>query len=527
MAQYQAELQLLQQIQQLYEQDQARRVAQQRAAYQALAQQLQPIAGQIQDIVAKQTGAQTGFASGFSDALKQIANQSAGSASADVAGFGMPGEIAPHGQEMADVTFGLHGYIPATGFSNFGAAQAAAAAMLPATALRQGEADISRSMSQFQSENLLPLQVERLRLAASLPQRRAEYAETQSRTRSAKRQEAIDLYNAGFLSQRELARQLGVRRWKRFPDILKGEGPAELDIREVGGDLVSINPRTGKVQVVYQGPQETNYHYFQKSDGSDWRINEDTGHMEQIGGPEATPPVRTGSPTTGYDFWDGQTGAHLGHMPATAPSSSGTKVTPKVRATARRLAKEAFYGTTKTYSDPLTGEERKVREDRLGYEGAFDLLVSKGIPPMLAWQTLKRYYPKAPRPKASPAASGGTYTGPTDMSSTSRQQRKLYAQQIGQQLAGGFGWGSGSEWDALVRLWTNESGWDWLIPNYQGSGAYGIPQALPASKMSSAGADWKTNPATQIRWGLNYIKQRYGSPSRALAFWMRQNPHWY
>ncbi len=59
------------------------------------------------------------------------------------------------------------------------------------------------------------------------------------------------------------------------------------------------------------------------------------------------------------------------------------------------------------------------------------------------------------------------------------------------------------------------------------SGAYGIPQSLPASKMSSAGADYVTNAMTQIRWGLTYIVGRYDTPCGALGFWNAQSPHWY
>jgi hypothetical protein len=85
---------------------------------------------------------------------------------------------------------------------------------------------------------------------------------------------------------------------------------------------------------------------------------------------------------------------------------------------------------------------------------------------------------------------------------------------LGQQLASGYGWGSGAEWTCLDELWTRESGWR-MVWNYQGSGAYGIPQALPASKMASAGADYMTDPATQIRWGLGYIRATYGDPCTA------------
>jgi TP901 family phage tail tape measure protein len=90
-------------------------------------------------------------------------------------------------------------------------------------------------------------------------------------------------------------------------------------------------------------------------------------------------------------------------------------------------------------------------------------------------------------------------------------------------LARGF---QASEWNALRQLWTNESGWRVNAENAS-SGAYGIPQALPASKMASAGSDWRTNPATQIAWGLDYIKARYGTPSFALASWNSRSPHWY
>ena len=75
-----------------------------------------------------------------------------------------------------------------------------------------------------------------------------------------------------------------------------------------------------------------------------------------------------------------------------------------------------------------------------------------------------------------------------------------------------------------VPLWAGESGWRWNAEN-PSSGAYGIPQALPGSKMASAGADWQTNPATQIEWGLGYIRDVYGSPCGAWGF--KQSHGWY
>lgn len=81
-----------------------------------------------------------------------------------------------------------------------------------------------------------------------------------------------------------------------------------------------------------------------------------------------------------------------------------------------------------------------------------------------------------------------------------------------------------SEFGCLVALWNKESGWNHVAIN-RNSGAYGIPQALPGEKMASAGADWATNPETQIRWGLGYIEGRYGSPCAAWGHSQAKN--WY
>lgn len=87
------------------------------------------------------------------------------------------------------------------------------------------------------------------------------------------------------------------------------------------------------------------------------------------------------------------------------------------------------------------------------------------------------------------------------------------AQDIAYGMVKARGWGDG-EFACLVALWNKESGWRVNAYNAS-SGAYGIPQALPGNKMGSAGADWETNPATQISWGLGYIGGRYGTPCGA------------
>lgn len=95
---------------------------------------------------------------------------------------------------------------------------------------------------------------------------------------------------------------------------------------------------------------------------------------------------------------------------------------------------------------------------------------------------------------------------------------------IAQQLAAQRNWGAGPNWTALQWLIQKESGWDPRAQN-PSSGAYGLPQALPGSKMASAGADWRTNPATQIRWMLGYIADRYTTPIKAMQFHRKHN--WY
>ncbi|WP_225859594.1 aggregation-promoting factor C-terminal-like domain-containing protein [Streptomyces albicerus] len=81
-----------------------------------------------------------------------------------------------------------------------------------------------------------------------------------------------------------------------------------------------------------------------------------------------------------------------------------------------------------------------------------------------------------------------------------------------------------AQFAAFSKIVEHESGWNVTATN-SSSGAYGLVQALPGSKMASAGSDWKTNPETQIEWGLDYMKSRYGSPVGAWNFW--QSNGWY
>lgn len=118
-------------------------------------------------------------------------------------------------------------------------------------------------------------------------------------------------------------------------------------------------------------------------------------------------------------------------------------------------------------------------------------------------------------PEPQPGASITTSTTPVTTTSAVKQYALDH-------LAD-YGWGPG-QFEPLEKLWERESGWNYRAINHS-SGATGIPQALPGNKMASAGADWRTNPETQIDWGLGYIKDRYGSPAAAWEHSERYN--WY
>ena len=85
-------------------------------------------------------------------------------------------------------------------------------------------------------------------------------------------------------------------------------------------------------------------------------------------------------------------------------------------------------------------------------------------------------------------------------------------------------WGNKRQHGCLTELWNGESHWNYQAHNYR-SGAHGIPQALPAIKMEIVSTDWRTNPVTQIKWGLTYIKARYDTPCKAMVKKKRSN--WY
>lgn len=118
--------------------------------------------------------------------------------------------------------------------------------------------------------------------------------------------------------------------------------------------------------------------------------------------------------------------------------------------------------------------------------------------------------------KAELARAEAARQAAAERASREAHRRALYSgdpRTIARAMLADYGWGD-AQWSCLDALWTRESSWQVHNTN-PGSGAYGIPQALPGYKMAWAGSDWRDNPRTQIFWGLHYIAQRYGTPCAA------------
>lgn len=208
---------------------------------------------------------------------------------------------------------------------------------------------------------------------------------------------------------------------------------------------------------------------------------------------------------------------------ASAPPSSRTVVVGSGRSATRRLLGTlAFVAVTGivavTAVDPYSGATASpyfqvaTRSDHTGSTAPSDgqaLTVAAGYESRFARDGYEAEAapPPPPPPVDDDDDDDGVFAPPAVTPDPGS------AKAIAQEMVAARGWG-GDQFSCLVSLWDKESGWRVNAMN-PSSGAYGIPQSYPGNKMASAGADWKTNPATQITWGLNYISARYGSPCGA------------
>jgi len=184
---------------------------------------------------------------------------------------------------------------------------------------------------------------------------------------------------------------------------------------------------------------------------------------------------------------------------------------------------------TSDFTDAVTTLTASVSEEAAGLRGKLDAAVALKAQ-QEAEEKARQEAEAAAAAKAAEAATAKKKKS-SGSSSSSAAPAPSYAasgtsageaQATARAMIAGYGWGD-DQFSCLVSLWNRESGWRYNAGN--ASGAYGIPQALPGSKMASAGADWATNPATQIAWGLGYISGRYGTPCGAWGH--SQSTGWY
>ena len=194
----------------------------------------------------------------------------------------------------------------------------------------------------------------------------------------------------------------------------------------------------------------------------------------------------------------------------------------------------AMYSTE--FTDAVTTLAASVSEQAQGLRGKLDAAIALKAQQEAEEKARKEAEAAAAAKAAAEAEAAAAAKKSSSSSTGSSASRPVYAtggavggtspadaQATARAMLGGYGWGD-DQFGCLVSLWNKESGWNYQAYN-RSSGAYGIPQALPGSKMGSAGADWQTNPATQIAWGLGYISGRYGTPCGAWGH--SQSTGWY
>jgi hypothetical protein len=203
----------------------------------------------------------------------------------------------------------------------------------------------------------------------------------------------------------------------------------------------------------------------------------------------------------------GAMSAWPGHTPAASASLAGAASLTRPRdvaATDRVMAASVHQLKVSGAAARQAAQRQVIARERARSAARAKAAAARAAAARVA-AARRRQAPATPAAQAQPATATGS------------------PQQIAQGLLGSYGWPA-SQFSCLQPLWNAESGWNASASN-PSSGAYGIPQALPGSKMASAGPDWQTSAATQIRWGLGYIRSVYGSPCAAWSH--EQADGWY
>ncbi|MGC5583007.1 lytic transglycosylase domain-containing protein [Ornithinimicrobium sp. W1665] len=188
------------------------------------------------------------------------------------------------------------------------------------------------------------------------------------------------------------------------------------------------------------------------------------------------------------------------------------------RAAEERAAEQAAAAEEQAAAEQAAAEERAAADQAAAEQAAADQAraATRTEPQAASRSAAREPAPEPAQPTRQPAPQPAQQPAPQPVASGD-------ARSIARSMLASHGWGD-DQWGCLDSLWMKESGWNHTAMN-PSSGAYGIPQSLPGNKMATAGADWQTNPATQISWGLGYISDRYGSPCNAWAH--SQAVNWY
>ena len=185
--------------------------------------------------------------------------------------------------------------------------------------------------------------------------------------------------------------------------------------------------------------------------------------------------------------------------------------------------------TTTLLADIPAGEQAQVQTASLTQQADYQAIAADASAKKVAEESARKAAAKSAiekkeaaeqaakeakeRAEAKEKASRSASSFPVQSSYTTAQIQAMAASMV-----------PSGQFQCFSNIVDHESSWNYTAVNAS-SGAYGLFQALPGSKMSSVGSDWQTNPATQIKWGLNYMDSRYGSPCEAWSFW--QANHWY
>lgn len=222
--------------------------------------------------------------------------------------------------------------------------------------------------------------------------------------------------------------------------------------------------------------------------------------------PEGAAPTTSVSALTRFARSAGSTGRRAAVVVAACAVIVGAGAAGQASETAARNADAGSSPQAAVTADPLTHldfERVRVENQAVAHTGSAAAPAAEVAPAA------------APAPEPAPAPA----PAPEPVAINDPAGAQAYA---ASQL-GSYGWAP-SQMPCLQKLWTKESDWETTATN-PSSGAYGVVQSLPAEKMATAGADYRTNYRTQINWGLEYIKDRYGSPCGALNFHYANN--WY